>query len=88
MGINDGTPIYNYYDRTKGWELTNPGWYEVILHIQEPHETVIRYSQTVGWLADNIQGYKKHCRWMYSGNYLKYKFRHEKDYVWFKLVWG
>jgi hypothetical protein len=87
MGINDG-PVYVYYDRQKGWEGTNPGWYEVILHIEEPRETVIRFTDMVDWIEENIHGYKKHCRWIYAGNYLKFKFRHEKDYLWFKLRWG
>lgn len=88
MGINDDIPIYNYYDRQRGWENTNKGWHEVVIQVSEPHETVIRYQATVDWIKENIHGYKKHCRWFYSGNYLKYKFRHEKDYLWFKLRWG
>ena len=85
MGIND---ITVYYDRRKGWDGTNPGRHEVILHIQDPAETVIRYTETLIWIEENIQGYNKHCRWFYAGNYLKYKFRYEKDYLWFKLRWG
>ncbi len=77
-----------YYDSSKGWEGTNPGWYELVLHIHEPWETVTRYGETLDWIEKNIHGYQKHCRWIYAGNYLKYKFRHEKDYMWFKLVWG
>ena len=86
--MNDDIPIYQYYDRQKGWQGTNPGWYEVVIHIDEPHETILRYQDTVEWIRDNIHGYQKHCRWFYAGNDLKYKFRHEKDYIWFKLVWG
>jgi hypothetical protein len=88
MGINDNRHVYNYYDRIKGWDQTSPGWYEVILHIENPPETIKRYEDTIQWIYDNIQGYHKHCRWHYAGNYLKYKFRHEKDYLWFKLRWG
>lgn len=80
--------IVNYYDRTKGWSETNPGWYEVILHIQDPAETIIRYIEALDWIEKNIHGYKKHCRWFYAGNDLKYKFRYERDYLWFKLRWG
>ena len=85
MGIND---ITVYYDRRKGWDGTSPGWFEVILYIADPAETVIRYTETLIWIEENIHGYHKHCRWFYAGNYLKYKFRHEKDYLWFKLRWG
>ena len=86
MAVNND--IVNYYDRTKGWSETNPGWYEVVLYVQEPNETIIKYSLTVDWIKDNVHGYKKHVRWMYAGNYLKYKFRYERDYLWFKLRWG
>jgi len=85
MGIND---VSLYYDRQRGWEGTNPGWYEVVLHVAEPKETIIKYGETLIWIEENIHGYQKHCRWFYAGNYLKYKFRHEKDYLWFKLRWG
>jgi len=82
------TQSMNRYDRVRGWQGTNPGWYEVVIHIEDPHETVIRYTETLNWLEENIHGYLKHCRWMYAGNYLKYKFRYERDYLWFKLRWG
>ena len=93
MGIDD---IHNYYDTQRGWEGTNPGWYEVILHVTDSDATYIRYRDTIEWLKDNISGYKKHCRWYYghtvSVHYtkpeLKYKFRYERDYIWFKLTWG
>ena len=79
---------YNYYDRTKGWEETNPGWYEVIIYIEDPSETVDRYQKSTEWIKNNIHGYHKHTRFIYAGNYLKYKFRYERDYIWFKLTWG
>lgn len=87
MGINDNAHVYNYYDRVKSWQGTNPGWYEVVIHVEDPRESVLRYEDTIKWIYDNIDGYHKHCRWFYAGNYLKYKFRHEKDYLWFKLRW-
>lgn len=80
--------IVNYYDRARGWAETNPGWYEVVVRVEEPAETVARYQKSVDWIKNNIHGYHKHCRFMYAGNYLKYKFRYERDYLWFKLIWG
>lgn len=80
--------IVNRYDRTKGWAETNPGWYEVVAYVADPAETVIRYQESIDWIANNIHGYHKHTRYMYAGNYLKYKFRYERDYLWFKLIWG
>lgn len=78
----------NRYDLAKGWEGTNPGWYELVLYVNDPPETIRKYEDSVKWLKENIHGCEKHCRWLYSGNYLKYKFRYERDYLWFKLVWG
>ncbi len=88
MGIDDDLPIYSYYDIQKGWENTNPGWYEFIAHIEDPRQTVLQFGDMVDWLVANIHGAKKHCRWIYRGNYLKFKFRYERDYLWFKLRWG
>lgn len=76
------------YDLVRGWEGTNPGWYELVLHVSNPPETIEKYYDSIEWLKENIHGCEKHCRWMYAGNYLKYKFRYERDYLWFKLVWG
>lgn len=88
MGLNDNSRVYNYYDSIRGWEGTTPGWHEVVIHIEDPPETLSRYLDILTWLEENIHGYKKHCRWKYEGNYLRYKFRYERDYIWFKLTWG
>jgi hypothetical protein len=80
--------ITNYYDWERGWDETNPGWYEVALNFHDIDESEDIHVQAVEWIQRNIQGYKKHCRWRFAGNYLKYKFRYERDYVWFKLTWG
>ena len=79
---------HDNYDYMKGWDQTNPGWYEVSLHFNDPRESVVRYEETTDWIKDNIQGYQKHCRYRYMGNYLRFKFRYERDYIWFKLTWG
>lgn len=78
----------NHYDRQKGWEHTKPGWYEVNFHIQNPRETVTRHTEMLQWIYDNIGKCEHHCRWYYNGNYLHFKFRYERDYLWFKLRWG
>ena len=79
---------HNYYDYTRGWDGTNPGWYEVAINFHDIDESEDVHEKAVIWIQRNIQGYQKHCRWRYAGNYLKYKFRHERDYVWFKLTWA
>ena len=79
---------HDYYDHIKGWNETNPGWYEVEIHRQDPRESIEKYVEILEWIKQNIQGYKKHTRYRYAGNYLRFKFRYERDYVWFKLTWG
>ena len=76
------------YDYVKRWDETNPGWYEVTLNFHDINESEDIHVKAIEWIHNNIQGYKKHCRYRYAGNYLKYKFRYERDYIWFKLTWG
>jgi hypothetical protein len=78
----------DHYDGYKGWAGTNPGWYEVSVHYQDPRESIEKYVEILEWIKQNIQGYKKHSRYRYAGNYLRFKFRYERDYVWFNLTWG
>jgi hypothetical protein len=78
----------DHYDAYKGWHNTNPGWHEVAIHFHDPRESIERYVEILEWIKQNIQGYKKHSRYRYAGNYLRFKFRYERDYVWFKLTWG
>jgi hypothetical protein len=76
-------------DQNNTWERITPGWYEVILYSEEPSEEVfLRYQAAIKWITENVQGHRKHCRWMYDSHYLKCKFRYERDYIWFKLAWA
>jgi len=79
---------YDRYDATKGWDKTNPGWHEIEIHCQDPRESIEKYAEILEWIKQNIQGYKKHSRYRYAGNYLRFKFRYERDYLWFNLTWG
>jgi hypothetical protein len=78
----------NHYDSKNGWELTKPGWYEV--HVYEPNlaKSTKRHAEMVDWIRDNIGKCEHHCRWYQIGNDLHYKFRYERDFIWFKLTWG
>ena len=78
----------DHYDGYKGWAGTNPGWYEIAIHYQDPLDSAEKYPEMLDWIVKNIQGYEKHCRYRYAGNYLRFKFRYERDYLWFKLTWG
>lgn len=79
---------YDYYDVAKDWARTTPGWHEMEIHYQDPRESMEKYVDMITWIEENIQGYKKHSRYKYAGNYLRFKFRYERDYIWFKLTWG
>lgn len=79
--------IRGNFNRQKGWAGTNPGWYQLTIVIEGPRESILKYLETIAWLGRHVDGYHKHVCWMYAGNYLKYKFRYERDYVWFKMRW-
>jgi hypothetical protein len=78
----------NHYDEKNGWELTKPGWLEVIIPAHQFREAVEKHTEMLTWIYDNIGKCEHHCRWQFDYNSLKYKFRYERDYVWFKLTWG
>ena len=78
----------NYYDFRRGWEGTLPGWHEVTLHYEDPRVVLLRFEETVNWIQCKIGKWEKHCRWHFNGNYLHYKFRYERDALWFRLTWG
>lgn len=75
------------FDYHKGWDQTNPGWYEVIIHVNDPPETITRYTEIVEWMYEKLDNCERHCRWRYNGNYLHFKFRYERHYTWFRLRW-
>lgn len=72
----------------KGWEATQPGWYEHTIYVESSHRTVLKYFEIIDWLYTKLDNCEKHCRWIYHGNYLRFKFRYEREYIWFKLRWG
>jgi hypothetical protein len=78
----------NYYDEKNGWEHTKPGWYEVIIPARQFRQAVFKHTEMLEWIYDNIGKCEHHCRWQFDNVSLKYKFRYERDYIWFKLTWG
>ena len=79
----------NYYDEKNGWGNTKPGWYEVVLYVSDnPEVTNSKHFAIETWIKNNIGKYERHCRWMFDWTHLHYKFRYERDYIWFKLTWG
>lgn len=77
---------YSYYDTSRGWDQTNPGWHEVRLSKKSEKQ----HLEIVKWMYDNIDSPEKHCRWIYhiSVDFDSYfKFRYERDFIWFRLHW-
>lgn len=78
----------NWYDYKKGWDQTNPGWYERVIYVSDPPDTITRYVEILEWMYDKLDNCERHCRWQYNGNHLYFKFRYERHYTWFNLRWG
>ena len=74
----------NYYDYSRGWENTNPGWYEVKLN----WITNNKHKQVIEWMYNNLDNCEKHSRWIWNEEYSCFKFRHERDYIIFTLRWS
>jgi hypothetical protein len=77
-----------HYDLKNGWELTKPGWYEVHIYEPDPIKSIKKHSEILDWIQTNIGKYEYHCRWYYAVNDLHYKFRYERDFIWFRLLWS
>lgn len=78
----------NYYDEKNGWVHTKPGWHEVVIPTRQFRQAVLKHTEMLEWIYDNIGKCERHCRWQFDNDSLRYKFRYERDYVWFKLTWG
>ena len=77
--------IYELYDQDRGWEHTQPGWYECTVRA----EHIDKYVEMTEWLVNNIGKYKRHCRWCVTDtNIVSFKFRYERDYILFTLRWS
>ena len=76
--------MYEHYDEA-GWEHTQPGWYECSIRA----EHIDKYIEMTDWLVNNIDKYKRHCRWSVTDtNIVSFKFRYERDYIMFTLRWS
>jgi hypothetical protein len=73
--------ILNHYEPI-GWEYTKPGWYEVRLQNRNNEEEIFK------WVRDNIGKCERHCRWNFTETEIFYKFRYERDYIFFTLKWS
>ena len=88
MGNSEGIKL-NWYDHTKGWEQTKPGWHERIIFLSDcPYPiTRTRFVEILRWMYEKLDNCERHCRWQYNGNYFNFKFRYERDLIFFSLRW-
>jgi len=45
---------HSWYDTHRGWDETNPGWYEKEIYIAEPSETITRYFEILEWMYEKL----------------------------------
>lgn len=77
-----------HYDWTRGWEDDHPFWYRHDVNAQDSQNQTqldLLHKEVVTWLYQNIDNPERHCRWTRQVLTISVKFRHEKDYLWFKL---
>jgi len=78
----------HYYDYQKGWDATNPGWH--LVEIPTPAHRNF-HDEMVDWLYDHIDNPERHARWvrLNAPNDIScFRFRYERDCIWFKLRWS
>ncbi len=76
------------YDFVKGWDNTNPKWHSMRIRFSTILKIEEETYDILNWVYDNIDNPERHARWRYSQQGLDFKFRHEHDYIWFKMRWS
>jgi len=74
---------FQHYDRNRGWEHTDPGWYEYEIQVTTTLPTI--YDEVVLWLYNRIDNCERHARWRISRGLIQLKFRYERDVILCKL---
>lgn len=74
------------FDQAKGWENTKPNWYGVIIELDKI-TGIAKYHEIINWVYDNIDNPDRHARWQLTEYGIFFRFRHERDYIWFKMRW-
>lgn len=66
-------------------------WYEFTIENSNKYwtnEYLQRYTNIVEWIFKNIDGSYKHARWLITNEFIKVKFRYERDILLFTLRWS
>lgn len=81
---------HSYYDTRRGFYEDKPNWY--LFELLSRYDDFIEFGDScmlmIDWMYDNLDNVERHCRWYTSFDAFSVKFRYEKDYTWFQLVWG
>ena len=78
--------LYNV-EHGKTWEEQKPGWYSFTKQFNTKNQ-LNDALDCIEWLYSSIDNCERHARWELSNDGLHIKFRYERDYVRFVLVWG
>lgn len=72
------------------WWGKQPNWpsYEIRLDHLDYSARVQQYAEVVSWIYDRTENPNRHAQWIFTVNTIHVKFRYEKDYLMFVLVWG
>ena len=73
----------HWYDWNKGWDATHPGWYAIDINMG----TKNYHMEMIEWMYQNLDNPERHSVWTKIMNVSSFKFRYERDYIWFKLTW-
>lgn len=73
----------HWYNYDKGFEGTNPGWYTVEVTTNSNRQ----HNDMVDWLYEKLDNPERHCVWVAYADKSCFRFRYEKDYLWFRLTW-
>ena len=85
LDFDQPTRHNNWYDWTKSWEDDKPGWYEHVIHRETQQEVALVLAEVVDYLYERVGKCERHCRWTFGINFVKVKFRYERDAILFAL---
>ena len=71
------------FDQHRGWEETDPGWYEHEIHVRMDFPAT--YEEVIEWLYNRIDNCERHVRWRITRGLIQLKFRYERDVIFCKL---
>jgi hypothetical protein len=74
-----------WYDGKRGWENDHVGWYEHVIFEENWKLLRPKLLEIVDYLYDRVDNCERHCRWTHGANYIRVKFRYERDALLFTL---